>query len=215
MPAHRERSSSVNYGGPALVTNGDYLTIRANPLENNLVLWKFEKGKRSSVTWIRNTPDAHPSLFFPAMLHTDSIITAAGLPRMSFQAGLLDVAAYFAIVRLLGPCSVGAVYKKQQQDGKGSHDDLLSCCGFLVRNPRTLARLVRCFHELLRAFSIVLRSATLNRSQSVRRCKDFRLASTGKLRRRCRKSVIFASMRAIWAGACAPSSPQSRQRGSE
>ena len=36
--------------------NGDYLTIRANPLENNLVLWKFEKGKRSSVVWIRNTP---------------------------------------------------------------------------------------------------------------------------------------------------------------
>ena len=58
MPAHRERSSSVNYGGPALVTNGDYLTIRANPLEKNLVLWKFEKGKRSSVTWIRNTPTA-------------------------------------------------------------------------------------------------------------------------------------------------------------
>ena len=39
-----------------LKPNGDYLTIRANPLENNLVLWKFEKGKRSSVTWIRNTP---------------------------------------------------------------------------------------------------------------------------------------------------------------
>ena len=173
MPALRERSSSVNYGGPALVTNGDYLTIRANPLENNLALWKFEEGKRSSVTWIRNTPDAHPSLFFPAMLHTDSIITAAGLPRMSFQAGLLDVAAYFAIVRLLGPCSVGAVYKKHQKDGKGSHDDLLSCCGFLVRNLRTLARLFWCFHELLRAFSIALRSATLNRSQSVRRCKDF------------------------------------------
>src|SRR3954471_17566429 len=29
-----------------LKPNGDYLTIRANPLENNLVLWKFEKGKR-------------------------------------------------------------------------------------------------------------------------------------------------------------------------
>ena len=58
MPAHRERLSSVNYGGPALVTNGDYLTIRANPLEKTLVLWKFEKGKRSSVTWIRNTPTA-------------------------------------------------------------------------------------------------------------------------------------------------------------
>jgi hypothetical protein len=41
-----------------LKTNGDYLTIRANPLENNLVLWKFEKGKRSSVKWVRNTPTA-------------------------------------------------------------------------------------------------------------------------------------------------------------
>jgi hypothetical protein len=39
-----------------LKTNGDYLTVRANPLENNLVLWKFEQGKRSSVKWIRNTP---------------------------------------------------------------------------------------------------------------------------------------------------------------
>jgi hypothetical protein len=41
-----------------LKTNGDYLTVRANPLENNLVLWKFEKGKRSSVKWIRDTPTA-------------------------------------------------------------------------------------------------------------------------------------------------------------
>ena len=39
-----------------LKPNGDYLTIRANPLENNLVLWKFERGRRSSVKWIRNTP---------------------------------------------------------------------------------------------------------------------------------------------------------------
>jgi hypothetical protein len=39
-----------------LKTNGDYLTVRANPLENNLVLWKFEKGRRSSVKWIRETP---------------------------------------------------------------------------------------------------------------------------------------------------------------
>jgi hypothetical protein len=39
-----------------LKPNGDYLTVRANSLENNLVLWKFEKGKRSSVKWIRNTP---------------------------------------------------------------------------------------------------------------------------------------------------------------
>jgi len=39
-----------------LKPNGDYLTIRANCLENNLVLWKFENGRRSSVKWIRNTP---------------------------------------------------------------------------------------------------------------------------------------------------------------
>src|SRR5436309_3035169 len=37
-----------------LKPNGDYLTLRANCLENNLVLWKFEKGKRSSVAWVRN-----------------------------------------------------------------------------------------------------------------------------------------------------------------
>src|SRR5438105_8992519 len=41
-----------------LKANGDYLTVRANPLENNLVLWKFEKGRRSQVKWIRNTPTA-------------------------------------------------------------------------------------------------------------------------------------------------------------
>src|SRR5436190_24232751 len=41
-----------------LKPNGDYLTIRANCLENNLVLWKFEKGKRSSVKWVRKTPTA-------------------------------------------------------------------------------------------------------------------------------------------------------------
>jgi hypothetical protein len=41
-----------------LKPNGDYLTIRANCLENNLVLWKFEKGKRSSVNWVRDTPTA-------------------------------------------------------------------------------------------------------------------------------------------------------------
>jgi hypothetical protein len=41
-----------------LKPNGDYLAMRANCLEDNLVLWKFEKGKRSSVKWIRNTPTA-------------------------------------------------------------------------------------------------------------------------------------------------------------
>jgi hypothetical protein len=41
-----------------LKPNGDYLTVRANCLEHNLVLWKFEKGKRSSVKWVRDTPTA-------------------------------------------------------------------------------------------------------------------------------------------------------------
>lgn len=36
--------------------NGDYLVVRANALENNLVLFKMERGKRSSVQWIRNVP---------------------------------------------------------------------------------------------------------------------------------------------------------------
>lgn len=39
-----------------LRNNGDYLALRANPLENNLVLWQFLRGKRSSVKWVRNTP---------------------------------------------------------------------------------------------------------------------------------------------------------------
>src|SRR3981189_1695413 len=39
-----------------LKPNGDYLTVRANSLENNLVLWKFEKGKRSSVKSLRHPP---------------------------------------------------------------------------------------------------------------------------------------------------------------
>jgi|tagenome__1003787_1003787.scaffolds.fasta_scaffold20815418_2 hypothetical protein len=66
---------------------------------------------------------AIPSLFFSAMFHTDSIITVASRPRMSFKARLLNLAAYFAIVRLLGPRSVGAAYEQHQQNGKGSHDD--------------------------------------------------------------------------------------------
>lgn len=41
-----------------LKTNGDYLTVRANALENNLILWKFENGRRSQVKGIRNTPTA-------------------------------------------------------------------------------------------------------------------------------------------------------------
>lgn len=38
-----------------LKPNGDYLVIRANALENNLVLFKYVHGKRSSVNWVRNT----------------------------------------------------------------------------------------------------------------------------------------------------------------
>ncbi|ACL57207.1 LamG domain-containing protein [Methylobacterium nodulans] len=41
-----------------LKPNGDYLTVRANALENNLVLWRVVRGKRSSVEWVRNTPTA-------------------------------------------------------------------------------------------------------------------------------------------------------------
>ncbi len=38
--------------------NGDYLVVRANPLENNLVLFKMERGKRSPVQWVRNVKTA-------------------------------------------------------------------------------------------------------------------------------------------------------------
>jgi hypothetical protein len=36
--------------------NGEYLAVRANALENNLVLFAFEKGKRASRQWVENTP---------------------------------------------------------------------------------------------------------------------------------------------------------------
>ena len=39
-----------------LKPNGDYFTVRANALENNLVLWEFKQWKRSSVKLIKNTP---------------------------------------------------------------------------------------------------------------------------------------------------------------
>lgn len=41
-----------------LKPNGDYLILRANCLENNLVLFKYVHGVRSAVKWIRNTPTA-------------------------------------------------------------------------------------------------------------------------------------------------------------
>jgi hypothetical protein len=36
--------------------NGDYLILRANCFENNLVLFKYVLGQRSQVKWMRNTP---------------------------------------------------------------------------------------------------------------------------------------------------------------
>jgi hypothetical protein len=39
-----------------LKPNGDYLILRANCLEDNLVLFKYERGNRSALQWIRNTP---------------------------------------------------------------------------------------------------------------------------------------------------------------
>lgn len=39
-----------------LKPNGDYLVLRANCLEDNLVLFKYEKGSRASVEWVRGTP---------------------------------------------------------------------------------------------------------------------------------------------------------------
>ena len=36
--------------------NGDYLVIRANPLENNIVAFQMERGHRSVVQWMRDVP---------------------------------------------------------------------------------------------------------------------------------------------------------------
>src|ERR1700751_4044028 len=65
-----------------LKPNGDYLTIRANPLENNLVLWKFEKGKRSSVKWIRKTPT-------PTRQWNDLKVRIAGTKVVAYLDGKL------------------------------------------------------------------------------------------------------------------------------
>ena len=37
-----------------LKPNGDYYALRANPLENNLVLWCMRHGKRTAESWVRN-----------------------------------------------------------------------------------------------------------------------------------------------------------------
>lgn len=36
--------------------NGNYLVVRANALENNLVLFGMAEGRRSSIAWVRNVP---------------------------------------------------------------------------------------------------------------------------------------------------------------
>lgn len=43
-----------------LKPNGDYLALRANALEHNLVLWRVVKGKRSSVKWSRHAHHERP-----------------------------------------------------------------------------------------------------------------------------------------------------------
>lgn len=37
-----------------LQPSGDYLVLRANALEDNLVLWRISKGRRQAVKWVRN-----------------------------------------------------------------------------------------------------------------------------------------------------------------
>jgi hypothetical protein len=48
--------------------------------------------------------DVISSLFFSAMVHADDIVSVAGVARMSFQAGSLEISARLAAARLLGSC---------------------------------------------------------------------------------------------------------------
>lgn len=50
-----DQGAGIAFG---LKPNGDYLALRANALEHNLVLWSVIHGKRKSVEWVRNTPTA-------------------------------------------------------------------------------------------------------------------------------------------------------------
>ncbi|MBI2353449.1 MAG: hypothetical protein HYV06_00230 [Deltaproteobacteria bacterium] len=68
VPDFRNGTATVSFKGESgridqaagiafnIKPNGDYLVVRANALENNLVLFKMERGRRSSVQWIRNVP---------------------------------------------------------------------------------------------------------------------------------------------------------------
>jgi len=38
--------------------NGDYLTVRASALENNVILWEYVHGQRTSLKWVRDVPTA-------------------------------------------------------------------------------------------------------------------------------------------------------------
>ncbi|MBI1876959.1 MAG: hypothetical protein HYR94_01760 [Chloroflexi bacterium] len=48
-----DQAAGIVFG---LQPNGDYYTVRANGLENNLVLWRVVHGERSSLQWVRDTP---------------------------------------------------------------------------------------------------------------------------------------------------------------
>ena len=63
-----------------LKANGDYLVLRANCLEDNLVLFKYQKGHRSSVKWIRNTPT-------PSKQWHDMKLTVKGLQVTGYLDG--------------------------------------------------------------------------------------------------------------------------------
>jgi len=69
--------------------NGDYLTLRANCLEDNLVLFKYEKGRRSSVKWIRNTPTPAGQWHELKLTVTGSMIEGFldGKPTLSHDLG--------------------------------------------------------------------------------------------------------------------------------
>src|SRR6266568_1223410 len=67
-------------------------------------------------------------LFPLARFHADLIFGLAGLSRIIRRAGALLIATLFATAGFFGPCrSVGAAKPHEDQnDGNGSHDDLLS-----------------------------------------------------------------------------------------
>jgi len=54
--------------------NGDYLVIRANPLEQNIVLFKMEKGHRSSEQWIRGIPHKSGKWYSMKVILRDNLI---------------------------------------------------------------------------------------------------------------------------------------------